>query len=34
MTPPAPTWPAGKTQALNYYLVNKAWYLVDCPGYG
>ncbi len=24
----------GKTQELNYYLVNKAWYLVDLPGYG
>ena len=24
----------GKTQHLNYYLVNKEWYLVDLPGYG
>ncbi len=24
----------GKTQALNYYLINAAWYLVDLPGYG
>jgi GTP-binding protein len=24
----------GKTQTLNYYLVNKAWHLVDLPGYG
>ncbi|MEZ4984000.1 MAG: ribosome biogenesis GTP-binding protein YihA/YsxC [Saprospiraceae bacterium] len=24
----------GKTQHLNYYLVNDAWYLVDLPGYG
>ena len=24
----------GKTQTLNYYLVNKQWNLVDLPGYG
>lgn len=24
----------GKTQHLNYYLVNESWYLVDLPGYG
>lgn len=24
----------GKTQLLNYYLINGAWYLVDLPGYG
>ncbi len=24
----------GKTQYLNYYLVNKSWYIVDLPGYG
>ncbi len=24
----------GKTQSLNYYLINDRWYLVDCPGYG
>lgn len=24
----------GKTQMLNYYLVNDNWYLVDLPGYG
>ena len=24
----------GKTQTLNYYLVNEQWYLVDLPGYG
>jgi len=24
----------GKTQLLNYYLVNDEWYLVDLPGYG
>ncbi len=24
----------GKTQMLNYILVNDAWYLVDLPGYG
>ncbi|MBK6620706.1 MAG: YihA family ribosome biogenesis GTP-binding protein [Saprospirales bacterium] len=24
----------GKTQTLNYYLVNQDWYLVDLPGYG
>lgn len=24
----------GKTQALNYYLINESWYLVDLPGYG
>lgn len=24
----------GKTQFLNFYLINKTWYLVDLPGYG
>ena len=24
----------GKTQLLNYYLINKSWYIVDLPGYG
>ncbi|MDR1878421.1 MAG: ribosome biogenesis GTP-binding protein YihA/YsxC [Bacteroidales bacterium] len=24
----------GKTQLINHYLINKAWYLVDLPGYG
>lgn len=24
----------GKTQSLNYYLINEEWYLVDLPGYG
>ena len=24
----------GKTQAINYYLVNDGWYVVDLPGYG
>lgn len=24
----------GKTQHLNYYLINEDWYLVDLPGYG
>ena len=24
----------GKTQTINYYLVNEAFYLVDLPGYG
>jgi GTP-binding protein len=24
----------GKTQSLNYYKVDEAWYLVDLPGYG
>ncbi len=24
----------GKTQTINYFLVNKLWYLVDLPGYG
>jgi GTP-binding protein len=24
----------GKTQSLNYFAVNDAWYLVDLPGYG
>ena len=24
----------GKTQTLNFYLVNKAFYFVDVPGYG
>jgi len=24
----------GKTQTINYFLVNEKWYLVDLPGYG
>ena len=24
----------GKTQTLNFYLVNKEFYIVDVPGYG
>lgn len=24
----------GKTQTLNFYLINEAWYFVDLPGYG
>lgn len=24
----------GKTQMLNYYMINGAWYTVDLPGYG
>ena len=24
----------GKTQLLNFYLMNKSWYIVDLPGYG
>ena len=24
----------GKTQMINYYIVNKEWYVVDLPGYG
>jgi GTP-binding protein len=24
----------GKTQLLNFFLINKKWYLVDLPGYG
>ena len=24
----------GKTQSLNYYLVDQNWYIVDLPGYG
>lgn len=24
----------GKTQSINYFLVDDAWYLVDLPGYG
>lgn len=24
----------GKTQTINHFLINKAWYLVDLPGYG
>lgn len=24
----------GKTQMLNYYVVNESWYIVDLPGYG
>lgn len=25
---------AGKTRAINHFLVDRAWYLVDLPGYG
>src|SRR6188474_1578436 len=24
----------GKTQTINHFLINNAWYLVDLPGYG
>lgn len=24
----------GKTQSINYYLIDKSWYVVDLPGYG
>jgi len=24
----------GKTQMINYFIINKNWYLVDLPGYG
>ncbi len=24
----------GKTQLINYFLINEAWYLTDLPGYG
>ncbi|MFN8437633.1 MAG: ribosome biogenesis GTP-binding protein YihA/YsxC [Cytophagales bacterium] len=24
----------GKTQCLNYFIINEKWYLVDVPGYG
>jgi GTP-binding protein len=24
----------GKTQTMNYFLINKLWYIVDLPGYG
>jgi GTP-binding protein len=24
----------GKTQLINYFLVNQSWYIVDLPGYG
>ncbi len=24
----------GKTQLINHFLINKAWYLTDLPGYG
>jgi GTP-binding protein len=24
----------GKTQSINYFLINKSWYIVDLPGYG
>ena len=24
----------GKTQLLNYYLINQKWFIVDLPGYG
>ena len=26
--------PPGKTQLINYYKINNAWFLVDLPGYG
>jgi len=29
-----PSKSAGKTKTLNYFLVNKRFYLVDSPGYG
>ncbi len=25
---------AGRTQQINYFLINNSWYLVDLPGYG
>ncbi len=24
----------GKTRTINFYLINKSWYMVDLPGYG
>ena len=24
----------GKTQKLNYFLIDRSWYIVDLPGYG
>ncbi len=24
----------GKTQTINYFLINEGWYMVDLPGYG
>lgn len=24
----------GKTQMLNFYLINESWYIADLPGYG
>lgn len=24
----------GKTQSINYFIINKNWYMVDLPGYG
>lgn len=24
----------GKTQLINYFMINKSWYLTDLPGYG
>ena len=24
----------GKTQTINHFIINEAWYLVDLPGYG
>src|SRR5690554_5739140 len=24
----------GKTQTINHFIINDAWYLVDLPGYG
>ncbi|WP_317167882.1 GTP-binding protein [Blattabacterium cuenoti] len=24
----------GRTQCINYFLINHKWYLVDLPGYG
>jgi GTP-binding protein len=32
--PDAAPRPAGKTQCINHFLINGAWYLVDLPGYG
>jgi GTP-binding protein EngB required for normal cell division len=33
-TPPTKKNKKGKTQTINHYLINDAWYLVDLPGYG
>ena len=24
----------GRTQAINHFIINESWYLVDLPGYG